>query len=1072
MNKIWLGVPLARWLLVILVAGCFNLVACGGGGGSDSKPDSSSSSSSSSILNSSSVSSSSSSVVSSSSSSLVPVFIPGANQAVIYYKREDSVYTNWGLHIWNNEACSSLTAGMVAGITWDTPKARTGIDPNYGAYWVLDLNDVPHDCVNFIVHKGNEKALGEQDLKLQLADGYSGFTFHGSSTISYTPTLTNVSIEGASAHWAAEDTILWDGGAGAASVHLYYSETASLGANAAQGITGYDGIVDLTAGTPLSDEIYDEKFRTLRDLTPYTLGGLAQTVIKNLLRNQLAVVALDADGNVLNATYVQIAGALDDVYAAAEDEALGVVYTETDVSFRLWAPTAQDVDLQLYDAEKVAGAEHQMVRDNATGVWSITLPKADVDRLYYRYAMSVYHPITRAVESYEVTDPYSVSVSTNSHYSQAVNLDDDDLKPASWDSYSRPSAADPTDLIIYEAHIRDFSIRDESTDPALRGKYMAFTDSDSVPVQHLQSLADAGLNMFHVLPANDQANVEEDPALRIDLTNTVAQLCARNASAAVCTNGTNTSLTLLEVFEDCDPSTRCAETLANDMGGLDGFNWGYDPFHFGVPEGAYASNAEGVTRIREMREMIAALHQMGLMVALDVVYNHTSSSGLWRTSVLDRTVPGYYQRLNETSGNIESSTCCQNTATEHLMMAKLMHDTLLRWAEHYRFDAIRHDLMGHIPKAAVLESRERIRAVNPDIYFYGEGWNFGEVQNNRRFEQSTQLNMAGTDVGTFSDRLREAVRSGTLFNASNTHDHDITLIGLVGNVGTYQFQAASGTVVTAGAYQWGGQPAGYATNPADTINYVSKHDNETLWDILQDKLPSNLLANERARVHRVALSYPLLGQGVPFLHMGSELMRSKSQDRNSYNAGDWFNYVDFTGQTNNWDVGLPLFNDNQSRYTRIQQLRANVNSQVSPADIALTADVYRDLLKIRSGSKLFRLNTAAEVRDRIGFYNLGTTRTLGLMVMSIDDGVDHDDLDAEADAIVVVFNSGSTNKTYTIADAAGLGFELHEVQQVSADSVVQTASFDNDTGSFTVPARTTAVFVKPQSDERIGLPPQ
>jgi pullulanase len=206
--------------------------------------------------------------------------------------------------------------------------------------------------------------------------------------------------------------------------------------------------------------------------------------------------------------------------------------------------------------------------------------------------------------------------------------------------------------------------------------------------------------------------------------------------------------------------------------------------------------------------------------------------------------------------------------------------------------------------------------------------------------------------------------------------------------------------------------------------------------------------------------------------MGSELLRSKSQDRNTYNAGDWFNYVDFTGQTNNWDVGLPLFSENQSRYELIQQLRANVNSQVAPADIALTADVFRDLLKIRSGSKLFRLNTAAEVRDRIEFYNLGTTRIQGLIVMSIDDGANHDDLDPEADAVVVVFNSGSTDRNYTIGDAAGLGFELHAVQQTSTDTVVQTASFDNDVGSFTVPARTTAVFVKPQSGARVGLPPQ
>ncbi|MCA2492040.1 DUF3372 domain-containing protein, partial [Vibrio alginolyticus] len=219
-----------------------------------------------------------------------------------------------------------------------------------------------------------------------------------------------------------------------------------------------------------------------------------------------------------------------------------------------------------------------------------------------------------------------------------------------------------------------------------------------------------------------------------------------------------------DVLNSYDPATGSAQALMNDLRMLDSFNWGYDPFHYTVPEGSYATDPNGSKRILEFREMVQATHKMKLKLIMDVVYNHTNASGINDKSVLDKIVPGYYHRLNVNTGGVENSTCCDNTATENLMMGKLMVDSLKVWADDYKVDGFRFDLMGHQPKDVMVYALEQIRKIDENTLFYGEGWDFGEVSNNARFDQATQLNMAGTEIGTFSDRLRDAVRGGSPFD--------------------------------------------------------------------------------------------------------------------------------------------------------------------------------------------------------------------------------------------------------------------------------------------------------------------
>ncbi|GAA6171610.1 pullulanase-type alpha-1,6-glucosidase [Colwellia sp. KU-HH00111] len=991
------------------------------------------------------------------------------NQIAIFYQRADGNYDGWGLHLWNGEGCgnyASPTTDSAHFSQWSSPYPIDGIHPEYGGYYILSV-EPGADCYNFIIHKGNDKALGASNSRfepIKAEQSQQAFTFNGYPDIWYTPVSTRpVFLDGARVHWLDTSTLLWSTEVNNAdSYRLYYAAEA--------GIEVIDKALlnDLpykTLATKDANASYYQQNPHLNGFKGFTLD-IDDAQAKQLVKNQLLVVALDQQENLLDATRVQSPRLLDYLYTRnsldADEANLGVNYQDGQVTAAVWAPTASQVAIKIYNVAKQEVKTQPMLVDEATGIWSYRTEKSTVDRLYYRYQLTVFHPLTSKMENLTVTDPYSVGLSTNGRYSQFVDLNDDELKPQGWDTHVVPTVASFEDSIIYEGHIRDFSALDQSTSAENRGKYLAFTEADSLPMQHLQQLQAAGLTHFHVLPANDIASIEEDASQRVDVTDTVADLCQLNANTPVC-GVENDNTVLLDVLKNYDPSTTQAQALVESMRRFDGFNWGYDPQHFAAPEGSYASNPDGISRIIEMRAMNQALHEIGLRVVLDVVYNHAASSGLYDNSVLDKVVPGYYHRLNEYSGAIETSTCCENTATEHRMMAKLMNDSLVSFAKNFGFDGFRFDLMGHIPKQAILEARKAVLAVDADSYFYGEGWNFGEVVNNRRFEQASQLNMAGSEIGTYSDRQRDAVRGAALFNdGGSLDDQDVIRIGLVGNIDSYQFVAASGNYLSSYDYQWNGQPAGYSSDPADTVNYVSKHDNETLWDQLQYHLPAQMSVSDKVRVQNIALSLPLLSQGIPFLQMGSDLIRSKSMDRNTYDAGDWFNRIDFTQTQSNWNIGLPLAQDNQNKWPTISAISANANNAFSAQAINLTSALFKEFINIRATSKLFRLTTAEQVSNRIKFHNIGTEQRQGLIVMSLDDGIGLTDLDPANDAIVVLFNGTSSEQSFNVNNATN--FELHQNQANSADTRVQTASFSN--GNFVVPALTTAVFVKPQGEEQ------
>jgi pullulanase-type alpha-1,6-glucosidase len=866
------------------------------------------------------------------------------------------------------------------------------------------------------------------------------------------------------AHWVSRDTVLWNTvGSPKYSYALVYSPEAALELTA-DGLVGGTEI-PLTYEKAGADSAIKARFPHLAALTALKLSAADLSKVPEALKSEIAVVLKDENGRVVDVTGVQLPGVLDDLYTY--DGPLGVTFERSVPILRVWAPTAVSVTLHLFeDAVSDSARKLPMQWEAGSGVWSIR-GEPDWAGKFYLYEVEVYVPAESKIVKNLVTDPYSFSLSTNSKRSQVVNLDDPALKPAGWDGLKKPPF---DDVVVYELHIRDFSVYDESVPLEWCGTYKAFTVRDSNGMKHLRALAEAGLTHIHLLPAFDIASVDEDKS---------------------------TWKTVDEALLASYPPDSDGQLLAvSAINGVDGFNWGYDPFHYTTPEGSYATDPQGTPRILEFREMVLALNGSGLRVVMDVVYNHTNANGQEQKSVLDKVVPGYYHRLDG-EGRVENSTCCSNTATEHNMMRKLMVDSIVTWARAYKVDGFRFDLMGH----HMLEDMKAVRAAldklttwkdgvnGKEIYVYGEGWNFGEVAGNARGVNAVQGNIGGTGIGAFNDRLRDAVRGGSPFgdireqgfvtgiyfqpNSSERRDADAQKwklfdyidwirITLAGGLQEYEIMRGNGDIVPARLVLYNGSAAGYALHPRENVVYVAAHDNETLWDILQIKTAENVSVAERVRMNNLALSLVAFSQGVPFFHAGDDILRSKSLDRNSYNSGDWYNRLDWTYNTNNWGVGLP--GEGRDKWDLFRLLLANPNLRVGKGDMLFAHQVFREFLQIRRSSKLFRLETAEDIQKSVTFLNTGPTQTPGLILMRLADTGNVSTLldnhfDPAYNEIVVLFNAAPQAAEFAHPDFVGKKFELHPVQAASVDEAVKRSDFDTANGKFIVPGRTTAVFV-------------
>lgn len=523
-------------------------------------------------------------------------------------------------------------------------------------------------------------------------------------------------------------------------------------------------------------------------------------------------------------------------YPAYNRNDLGLTYSATESWFRIWAPVARQVQLLLYkDGEGGEPmAAYDMVKAGG-GTVVIKIP-GDLKGRFYTFRAKINDQWMA-----EVPDPYAKAVGVNGKRAMVVDLKD--TNPPGWQQDKSPLFKNATDAVIYELHVRDAGIALNSGIKH-KGKYLGLTETGTRNAEGLATgldhIRELGVTHVHLLPVFDFNSVDETR-----------------------------------------PDSR--------------YNWGYDPLNYNVPEGSFATNPyDGVTRIREFKQMVQAFHANGLRVVMDVVYNHTS---LTEASNFNQLVPGYYYRQNDKGGFSNASACGNETASERPMFRKFMLESMLYWVKEYHIDGFRIDLMGiHDIETMNLISRE-LHKVKPDILLYGEGWTAGAspLPDSQRAIKANAYKL--DRIAVFSDDLRDGIK-GSVFE----HTDKGFASGKPGMEQSIRFGIAASCKHPQVNYQQVNySKAPYAAWPWQTISYCECHDNHVLWDKLglsaKDATPE-----QRTNMHKLALSIVLTSQGISFLHAGTEFLRSKQGVENSFESPDSINAIDWSLKTNHRDV--------------------------------------------------------------------------------------------------------------------------------------------------------------------------
>lgn len=515
---------------------------------------------------------------------------------------------------------------------------------------------------------------------------------------------------------------------------------------------------------------------------------------------------------------------------------LGLVYSPKASAFTVYAPDAQEVQLLLY--KEGAGenniATHNLVKTEG-GAFTLKV-NGDLKGHFYTFR-------TRINDKWmeEVPDPYAKSVGINGKRAMVVDMKD--THPPGWENDKAPAFKNKTNAVIYELHVRDASIA-ASSGISKKGKYAGLTESNtknaaglSTGLDHLKEL---GVTHIHLLPVFDFNSIDETK-----------------------------------------PNSR--------------YNWGYDPLNYNVPEGSYATNAaDGITRIREFKQLVQTLHANGLRVVMDVVYNHTSVT---EASNFNQLAPGYYYRQNKNGGFSNASACGNETASERPMMRKFILESMMYWVKEYHIDGFRVDLMGiHDIETMNLISKE-LHKIKPDILIYGEGWTAGAspLPDSLRALKANAYKL--DRIAVFSDDLRDGIK-GSVFE----HDDKGFASGKPGMEESVKFgitAACPHPQVDYSKVNYSKAP--YARQPHHFISYCECHDNHVLWDKLALSAPAATEA-ERISMHKLSLSIVLTSQGISFLHAGTEFLRSKKGVENSFESPDSINAIDWNLKTKNKDV--------------------------------------------------------------------------------------------------------------------------------------------------------------------------
>ena len=701
---------------------------------------------------------------------------------------------------------------------------------------------------------------------------------------------------------------------------------------------------------------------------------------------------------LMQRTGIAMTTILDDLFYT--DTSLGQIWTSENVEIKIWSPTAQKMILHLYDSPQAATPVLSSPMAAKNGIWSIKL-STSYKLHYFQLEVVNFFPELLSYQNVFVTDPYSHGLSTDGQKTLLVDLEDPQTKPTDWDQYKLPDPVKTIESVVYENHIRDLTAHDLNIPKALQGKYLGLAAEESQAYLYLKEIKNAGITHLHLLPFYDFASVPENKAH-------------------------------LETLPDLDwGSTDEAPTALARIRRKDNYNWGYDPVHWLSPEGSYATNPDGISRIYEIRKMIQSLHKLNLHITQDVVFNHTYASDFTSYSVLNKLVPSYYYRL-EPKGVVATSSCCADTASENRMMERLMIDSIKHWIKYYHITSFRFDLMSFHSRETMIKIRDivkddlNIKFNYPanSVLIFGEAWAFGSLNDRRPDLAMTQKNSFGSGIGVFNDRLRDALRGGTTnlsepadqgfitglfdnFNYSprnrnspvteydrlekHLHLKDVVKIGLAGNLRDFIFKEHWGSLQSAGNINFRGAPVAYSEAPQESINYVSAHDGTTLWDAIQAKLPyqsewaqpATAPLWERVRRQQLALSIVLFSQGIPFIEGGSEILRSKNGDVDSYDSGDYYNALNLNLKTNNWTRALPPPWKNDSEWGFWSERISDQSINPRPEDISGTLNIFKALLKIRKNHEAFKIDNLKNIQKRLSFLDETHRGDSEILVMNL-----------------------------------------------------------------------------------------
>ncbi|MEL7020665.1 MAG: type I pullulanase [Bacteroidota bacterium] len=519
-------------------------------------------------------------------------------------------------------------------------------------------------------------------------------------------------------------------------------------------------------------------------------------------------------------------------YPTYDGDDLGLTYSPTCSIFKVWSPAVTSMEIIFYDSgEGGHPLRRTLMQRDQQGVW-IARFEEDLTGIFY-----VFQTTYQGVKQREVPDPYVRAVGVNGQRGQVVDLDA--THPTDWEKDQRPVLVSKSDAIIWEVHLRDLSIHD-SAGIRHKGKLLGLTETgtrsplgEKTGLDHIKEL---GVTHVHLLPVFDYHTVDEH---------------------------------------------RLHEPQ---------FNWGYDPQHYNVPEGSYSTNPyDGATRIREFKQMVKTLHDNGLRVVMDVVYNHT---GQTEHSVFNQIAPHYYYRQREDGSYSNASGCGNETASERTMMRKFIIDSLRYWVEMYHVDGFRIDLMGIHDIETLNQLSAILHEIEPSILLYGEGWTAGDSPlppNQRALKKHTrQLDR----IAAFSDDMRDGLK-GSVFQ----HQERGYISGRTDLVETIKFGIVGATAHPQIDYQQVNYSSTYWCNaPTQCINYASCHDNHTLWDRLTNSNTKETDA-ERIKMQMLAGAIVLSSQGIPFLHAGTSMLRTKSGVENSYCSPDDINQIRWEQKT-------------------------------------------------------------------------------------------------------------------------------------------------------------------------------